>query len=104
MLTTEGCGLDGNLVESSNFPLPNLQHKLRVLAEDLYNGKGFCVIRGIDYGRYCVEDATIIFLGIQSYIAPSRMRQDEAGNMIGKCTYYLYLNSDTYACASTRHL
>ena len=82
-LTVEGLGLDGNLVESNNFPLPKLQQKLRRLAGDLYNGKGFFLIRGIEQ-TYCVEDSMIVFLGIQSYIAERRMRQDEAGNMIGQ--------------------
>jgi hypothetical protein len=31
-----------------------------------------------------MEDSTTIFLGIQSYIAEKRARQDEKGNMIGK--------------------
>jgi hypothetical protein len=71
-------------VERNNFPLPKLQDTLRRLASDLYNGKGFCVIRGIEPGRYCIEDGMIVFLGIQSYIAERQMRQDEAGNMVGK--------------------
>jgi hypothetical protein len=76
-------GLDGNFVNSDNFPLPQLQHVLRRLADDLHNGRGFCLIRGLEPGRYCIEDRTVVFLGIQSFIAERRMRQDEVGNMIG---------------------
>ena len=95
-LTVEGLGLDGNLVESNNFPLPKLQHRLRGLAGDLYNGRGFFLIRGIEQ-TYCVEDSVIVFLGIQSYIAERRMRQDEAGNMIGQVfqTFCSQLSANT---------
>ena len=71
-------------MDSNNFPLPNLREKLQHLAEDVHNGKGFFVLRGPEPTRYSVEDSTVIFLGIQSYIAEQRLRQDSRGNMIGK--------------------
>ncbi|KAH7417717.1 taurine catabolism dioxygenase TauD [Cadophora sp. MPI-SDFR-AT-0126] len=74
--------LDGNLVDRSNFPLPRLQQTLGSLAEDIHNGKGFCILRGLEADRYCLEDSMIVFLGIQSYVAERWMRQDEVGNML----------------------
>jgi len=53
------------------------------LSLQLHRGEGFYVIRGIDYEKYFVEDGTIVFLAIQSFIVEKRGRQDEAGNMIG---------------------
>jgi len=50
---------------------------------ELHNGSGFCVISGLDYEKCSIEDNTIIFLGIQSFIAEARARQDEKGNMLG---------------------
>jgi len=76
-------GIDGDLVNSSNFPLLNFQHTLRKLSLALHGGRGFCVIKGLEYDKYSVEDNMVIFLGIQSYIAETRARQDEMGNMIG---------------------
>ncbi|PKS06559.1 hypothetical protein jhhlp_007307 [Lomentospora prolificans] len=78
----KGLELDGNDVGPGNFPLPALGAKLVELARDLYNGRGFCVIRGLDLNRYSVEDYTVIWLGIQSYIAPQQARQDKNGNML----------------------
>jgi len=52
------------------------------LSVDLHDGKGFFLIRGLDYSKYTVEDNTIIFLGIQSFVAEKRARQDHLGNMI----------------------
>ena len=75
--------LDGSDVSPDNFPLPTLGPKLRGLAHDVYEGRGFCVIRGLDVGKYSVEDATMIWLGLQGYIARQQARQDKNGNMLG---------------------
>jgi hypothetical protein len=71
-------------VNNDNFPLPVLQQALHDLSTEVHEGKGFFVLRGIDQDKYSTEEITIIFLGIQSYIADKRGRQDEVGNMIGK--------------------
>lgn len=78
-------GQDGDLVEPASFPLPTLGPKLRELSRDIHNGRGFCVIRGINPANYSVEDLTLAYLGVQSYIAEQRGRQDKRGNMLGKC-------------------
>lgn len=57
-----------------------------MLGDDIYNGKGFHVIRGLDPGNYSVEDLAIIRLGVQAYIADQCGRQDHRGNMLGICT------------------
>lgn len=85
---TTALGLDGDLVTLETFPLPNLQHILYVLCNEVHNGKGFFVLRGLDLAKYSVEDSMVIFLGIQAYIAEQRARQDDKGNMIG--TYHVY--------------
>lgn len=54
------------------------------MANDVYNGRGFSVIRGLDLTKYSVEDSTMIWLGIQGYIARQQARQDKKGNMLGK--------------------
>lgn len=84
MLTTRVAEeLDGNDVSPDNFPLPTLGPKLKGLAQDVYNGRGFCVIRGLDVTKYSVEDSTMIWLGMQGYIARQQARQDKKGNMLG---------------------
>ncbi|KAI0175654.1 Clavaminate synthase-like protein [Hypoxylon sp. FL1284] len=74
--------LDGDLVNRSNFPLPTLGPILDSLSDDIYNGRGLSVIRGINPGDYSIEDLTIIWLGIQAYIADQRGCQDHRGNML----------------------
>lgn len=54
------------------------------LSLDVHNGRGFSVIRGINPGDYSVEDLTIAYMGVSSYVADKRGCQDKLGNMLGK--------------------
>jgi hypothetical protein len=75
-------GLDGDMASPDTFPLPNLGPRLRKVRSEIYEGKGFGVIRGIDAQKYPVEDLTTIYLGVQSYISNLQGRQDKKGNML----------------------
>lgn len=75
--------LDGDLVSRDKFPLPTLGPKLEEVSQKIYNGIGLSVIRGINPSSHSVEDLTIIWLGIQAYIADQRGCQDDRGNMLG---------------------
>ncbi|KAK1521816.1 TfdA family Taurine catabolism dioxygenase TauD [Colletotrichum paranaense] len=75
-------GLDGDLVSRDNFPLPTLGATLDGIARDIHQGKGFAVVRGIDPQQHSVEDLTILYLGVQGYVANQRARQDKKGNML----------------------
>ncbi|KAG6298545.1 hypothetical protein E4U09_000740 [Claviceps aff. purpurea] len=75
-------GLDGDLVRRNNFQLPTLEGDLNHLQNEIHNGKGFGLIRGLEPQKYSVEDLTTIYLGLQSYIADLQGRQDKKGNML----------------------
>ncbi|KAJ4290700.1 hypothetical protein N0V88_006448 [Collariella sp. IMI 366227] len=93
-------GQDGDLVEPATFPLPTLGQKLRELSQDVHHGKGFCVIRGLNPASYSVEDLTLVYLGVQSYIAEQRGRQDRNGNML---VHIVADNSSKQAAEHHRH-
>jgi hypothetical protein len=77
--------LDGDLVTPDTFPLPTVgPNVLSRMRDDLHQGKGFAVLRGLDSKKYAVEDLTTIYLGVQAYIANRCGRQDKKGNMLGK--------------------
>ncbi|KAK3308340.1 uncharacterized protein B0T15DRAFT_483028 [Chaetomium strumarium] len=58
------------------FPLPKLHHRLREISDEVHNGHGFKVIRGVPVTKYTREENIIIYAGIASHIAPIRGRQD----------------------------
>jgi len=78
----KGLELDGDYVNQDSFPLPTLEEKLKLLTRDIHNGKGFGIIRGLNPDDYSPEDNILIFLGISSYIAEQRAKQDEDGSML----------------------
>lgn len=79
-------GLDGDHISRDNFPLPNLGRKLDGVRQEVHKGRGFGVIRGLDPKKYSVEDLTMLYLGLQSFVANRQGRQDRKGNMLG--TFY----------------
>lgn len=84
-ITCAALELDGDLVTPDNFPLPTVgPNVLKGMRQDIYQGKGFAVLRGLDSKQYSVEDMTTIYLGVQAHIANRFGRQDKKGNMLGK--------------------
>ena len=69
-------GLDGHQVSRENFPLENLGNRLDKASDDIYEGKGFVIVRGLDPDSLSTEDFTIIYLGVSRYIAEKRGKQD----------------------------
>ncbi len=79
--------LDGENVSPANFPLPrSLEERLRRAAVELHQGKGLCVIRGLDPAHYRKEDNLLIFLGLANYMGEKRGEQDRKRNVICKAT------------------
>jgi hypothetical protein len=82
-------GLDGDKVSRVNFPIPQLQARLQKAASDLHlangQGKGFCIVRGLDPARYSAEDNVILHLAIASHVGGDiRGVQDRRGNVLGE--------------------
>jgi hypothetical protein len=71
-------------VSQETFPLPKLRAKLGAIANDLHNGIGFTVLRGLDPAKYTALDNVLLYLGVTSYIAEKRGCQDSSGNMISE--------------------
>jgi hypothetical protein len=90
-----GLGLPFNKACKENFPLPNLAPLLSETCDDIYNGRGFAVIRGLEPDLYSPEDFASIFLGISSYIAERRGKQDQRGTMMSSWTLFPYRKQAT---------
>ncbi|KAI1484381.1 hypothetical protein F5X96DRAFT_693150 [Biscogniauxia mediterranea] len=75
-------GKKGSDVTQSAFPLPHLAGKLAEIRENIYNGRGFSTIRGLDVDKYSPDDLVIVYLGITSYIGETRGKQNQEGVMM----------------------
>lgn len=71
-----------SLVDKASFPLPKLGETLSAIQSDLYNGRGFATLRGIDVDALSPDDLGIVYLGTTAYIAEQRGMQDRTGTMM----------------------
>ncbi|KAK6338446.1 hypothetical protein TWF730_002506 [Orbilia blumenaviensis] len=78
----KGLGLDAQDINRETFPLPVLGAKLRAIALDIHDGKGFHNIHGLDPAGISPEDNILLFLGISSYIADKRGKQNDNGDVL----------------------
>jgi hypothetical protein len=69
-------------ISPDNFPLPILGQKLIDLRDDLMNGIGFRLMRGLPVAGYNQKRAATIFCGIGSYLGRPRS-QNAAGHILG---------------------
>ncbi|KAH8694634.1 hypothetical protein BGZ61DRAFT_33097 [Ilyonectria robusta] len=76
----QSLGLPVRDINRDNFPLPTLTSPLNAMADDLHNGKGFTIIRGLNSPT--PDHDSIAFLGLSAYMAPQFGRQDQDGSMI----------------------
>lgn len=63
-------------ITQETFPLPNLNPKLRAISDEIHNGHGFKVVRGVPVQSHTREENIIIFAGISAHIASIPGRQD----------------------------
>lgn len=77
--------------------LPTLGPKLEGLQKEVYGGRGFTVLRGLNPNEYSAEDLTMIFMGISTYIGGRIGRQDKAGNCL------VHIIADKASQAHHRH-
>ena len=75
-------GMDIADITKEFFMLPTLGPVLSALQQELINGRGFAVVRGLDVGRYNEQEIAIIFFGLGSHIGHARS-QNAAGHILG---------------------
>ncbi|KAK3343385.1 hypothetical protein B0T25DRAFT_463630 [Lasiosphaeria hispida] len=75
-------GKDGKDVNRESFPLPGLQKKLLQIRDDVYQGRGFAVLRGLDVQAFDDVDLLTVYLGLSSYVAEVRGKQNHRGTML----------------------
>jgi hypothetical protein len=69
-------------ISPASFPLPSLGPVLRRLLEELLEGRGFAMLRGLPVGDYARSEQAIAYMGIGSYLGRSRS-QNAKGHLLG---------------------
>lgn len=64
-----------------DFPLPRLGTTLASLREELEDGRGFQLLRGLPVSRYSLEDARLLFWGLAVHLGEPEP-QDGAGSLM----------------------
>lgn len=68
----------------ADFQLPGLAPVLQRARDDLHNGRGLVLLKGIDPSRYSRKENFNIFAGLSTYLA-EQIGYHPGGRLIGKC-------------------
>ncbi len=69
-------------VGKENFPLPTLGRSLEGIQDEVVNGRGFVLIRGLPVDTYTIEEAALAYLGIGAYFGWA-IPQNAKGHVLG---------------------
>src|SRR5215470_5500980 len=69
-------------IEREHFPLGTLQRRLARVFDEIYDGRGFVVVRGLPVTRYSAEDVGLIFWGLGRYLG-APLYQNPQGDLLG---------------------
>ncbi|MFN0164715.1 MAG: TauD/TfdA family dioxygenase [Burkholderiales bacterium] len=72
-------------VGPEEFPLPALSARLGQLRDEVAEGRGFALLRGLPIARYSLEDARLLFWGLACHVGEAE-GQDRAGNLMHQVT------------------
>lgn len=75
-------GLPLEQVSVEDFPLPRLGEVARGWADELENGRGFLLVKGIPVERYSEQDAALLFWGIGLHMG-TPVSQNASGDLLG---------------------
>lgn len=72
-------------IGKSEFPLPTLAPRLKRIEEELMNGRGFVLIRGLPRERYTNDDMCLAYWGIGAHLGKP-WPQNHHGHVLGDVT------------------
>lgn len=69
-------------MRAQDFPLPSIEHDLAAIRDELADGRGFCLVRGLPLGRYGDDDVARIFWAIGRRFGDP-ISQNARGDLLG---------------------
>jgi hypothetical protein len=82
LATVKARGLTFPDFGADDFPLPRLDADLRRHADELENGRGFLLLRGLPVARYTDEEINVVYYGIGLHLG-TPVRQNPRGDLLG---------------------
>ena len=68
-----------------DFPLPTLAPRLRAIAREVVDGRGFVLVRGFDIEAMSREDVALVYWGVGAYLGTG-LAQNAQGDLLGHVT------------------
>ena len=84
-------------VGREQFPLTVMRPRLEQILAEVYDGRGFVVVRGLPVRRYSDDDVGLIFWGLGRYLG-SPLHQNPRGDLLG----HVYDHGRTYGNIDVR--
>jgi TfdA family taurine catabolism dioxygenase TauD len=84
-------------VGRDDFPLTVTRPRLEQIGSDLYDGRGFVVVRGLPVERYSDDDVGLVFWGLGRYLG-APLYQNPQGELLG----HVYDHGRTYGNIDVR--
>src|ERR1041384_4125304 len=78
----ERVGVESEKITAEKVPLPTLAPRLRAMLDEVLNGRGFVLIKGLPIERWTRRQAAIAFLIIGAHLGNLRMQNAE-GHLLG---------------------
>ncbi len=75
-------GMEIPAIRSEDFPLPTLGARLQRMLDEVLNGRGFVLIRGLPVERWSRRESAIAFYGLGTHLGNARS-QNAAGHVLG---------------------
>lgn len=82
MTALAGRDTDLAAIGKADFPLPTLAPRLARLLDEVLNGRGFVLLRGLPVERWSIREAAIAYLGLGSHFGSARS-QNAKGHVLG---------------------
>lgn len=85
LATASSRGIGVPAMRAADFPLPTLSARLHGLRDEVVDGRGFALVRGLQIEDIPAADAAAIYWGIGSHMGQGRS-QNAQGEMLGHVT------------------